>query len=407
MPFKRAALLFLVAFSVRVAVIGSRAIDPLMPDSYDYVRIGVHLAQGQGFTIDGTAPTLRRPPLYPLFVSCFFRLAGGRIEPVLGAQAVVDSLSTIWVALIAAAFMAWGPALACGLIYALHPLFVGMSAYLLSETLFFNLWLLFTVVIVRAAKREKASLYAMAGLLLGAAVLCRPAHQFYALGLLPLLSLGGAWRRRAALWAVFFICFLSTLAPWAVRNRLRFHSWTSVSGDAGHAWWIGSLEHYPYDFQETLAARPQGDFNSADGDRHFRELAIRNWSSNWPRLLSLMPYRLAKFWITSHCGIFRINLTNQEYFTAHRWLPLAFKGALLILQSVTLAFGLWGAWRLRRRWREQLLLGGPILYASLHITNDWAIPRYHLSALPFFWILGAWALSERRSTESLPWAASK
>mgnify|MGYP007051337546 CR=1 len=52
------------------------------PDEGQYYRIAVHLAAGDGYTLDGVTPTAIRPPGYPLFLALFVRLGA----PVIGLR---------------------------------------------------------------------------------------------------------------------------------------------------------------------------------------------------------------------------------------------------------------------------------------------------------------------------------
>jgi len=45
-------------------------------DEADYHAIATHLASGDGFVSTEAAPTARRPPAYPVFLSLLYRVTG-------------------------------------------------------------------------------------------------------------------------------------------------------------------------------------------------------------------------------------------------------------------------------------------------------------------------------------------
>jgi len=385
-----ATLLFATALVLRFGLIFSQKLEPMTPGGADYRAIATSLAEGHSFTLNGN-PEISRAPLFPLFASVFLHFSP-KIEPVLLAQAVLDSLTSVWIFLLSLLLMPTAGAFFSGLLYAIHPVYIGYTGYFLSETLFFNLWFMSLAAMMRSLRLSCTRSAMVSGALLGAAVLARPAHIFYPVAAAPIFLAAGPWKRQMFRWILFCFCFAAILMPWIIRNKLISNRFILVSTMAGHSWWMGSLTKYP-SYEDSLAARPKADFSSPEADAYFKRLTVENWRRQPARLLAQFPYRLFRFWVTSHSSVVGIERPNSVYLSEGHWGILAIKSLMLALQIGILAVGFWGAWRLRSRWREWLALAMPILYVSLHITNDWGVPRYHLSALPLFWVLGIWALS--------------
>jgi hypothetical protein len=74
------ALLLLLALGVRILfcleVVGLHS--PLRGDEIDYHRLAVSLASGEGFVDAYGDATAARPPLYPVFLACAYRVFGDR-----------------------------------------------------------------------------------------------------------------------------------------------------------------------------------------------------------------------------------------------------------------------------------------------------------------------------------------
>lgn len=388
-------LVFLASLLLRLAFHAAWRGEPIAPDSASYLSVAANVAEGRGFMMDAGVPDSNRAPLYPALLAGIRLLFGGGITPILLAQALLDSLTAVWILLLATSLAGPRSGLLSGLVYALHPVFIGYTHWILSETFFFDLWFLSLWLTAQAWVGRRASLFACGGAALALAVLCRPAHMFYPAAILAALALGEIpWRRAAVCGAAFCAAFVLVLSPWTGRNWLRFHKIIPVVTGGGNAWYVGSLPDYPSIAQIQEAAK--GDPFSPEGDRALSLAAKRNWRDHGPALAARLPRRLLKFWITSHCSVFSMDRTNADYRERGQWGALAFKFALIGLQILIVAAGIWGAWALRSFWRRGLLLLlMPAAYASLHILNDYQPNRYHLTALPCLWMLFFWALSER------------
>jgi len=400
-PRRRVVAVFLTALVLRLGFLAFWNGTPFAPDTVTYLSVADNVAAGRGFMTSGTEPESNRAPLYPLLLAGVRRAFGESPTPVLAVQCLLDALTAVWVLLLAAELAGPRAGLAAGLLYAAQPIFIGYTHWLLSESFFFDLWFLSLALTARAWKARSASGFAGAGAALGLAVLCRPAHMFYPALIVLALALSPFPRKRAAACAAAFCAgFVLLLSPWTARNWLRFHKLIPVVTGGGNAWYAGSLPDSQFPSAEDVKAAVGGGIDpfSPEGDAILGRLAKRNWKEHGPALLARMPVRLVRFWVTSHCSVFSMDRTNADYRARGQWGALAVKSVLLGLQVLILAGGFWGAWALRRRWREGLLLLLlPAAYASLHIFNDYKPNRYHLTALPCLWTLFFWAWHERRA----------
>ena len=385
------------ALVLRLAYVFFYGADPLNPDSLNYLAIAKNLLASGSFSLDGIAPTMSRAPGYPLFIAATGLLTGGvNIKAVLAAQAVLDSATAVYVLLLAARFVPAGWALAAGLFYALHPVFTGFSGMLLSESLFMHFWLLFLLSFRRGLEDGRLTPWALAGLALALGVLTRPAHMFYPLPAAFLLAIRRPGLKAAvAGFAIFLAAAAATMTPWVIRNYRVSGLFVTVATGGSAAVWLGSMDHFP-NKADIDAVWPGPDYKSPEAERAFAAAAKKNWQENRRRILLHLPYRLRKFWVTSHSSVFRVEMPNAYY------RALVCKTLLLALQVLTLAGGLAGAWILRRRWQDALFLLMPAAYVSAHILNDWGPGRYHLSALPCLAITALWGLREVLASRAAP-----
>jgi hypothetical protein len=235
------------------------------------------------------------------------------------ANALLGSLAAVLLALLSVRiFRRRDVALATGAAAALLPSFVVLAAGVQSEPLFLVFLLAAGLALLAACDRRSAPAAGAAGVLLALAALTRPS----ALALAPLLAAPFFDARtarvlRARLVACALLGFCLALAPWTVRNALRFHELIPVSDAAGVSLYAGNsawtrrfyrvksreeyarwLEDFDRDLHARLArieaagarspaarsaafARMAIDESLADPDGSLRLLALKSW--HWVR----------------------------------------------------------------------------------------------------------------------------
>jgi 4-amino-4-deoxy-L-arabinose transferase-like glycosyltransferase len=214
---------------------------PLTHDEREYLALGRSLARGGGFTYPpdeptpGTGQQFGRAPGYPLFVAAL-RV----VEPVDHAprriqiaQSLIAALGIWLIAAIAARAAGARAGAAAAAIAAVYPPLVWMPAYVLSETLFSTLALAAALALMSFPPWRRAI---ATGLLLGAAVLTRPAAIFF----VPFIGIW-LWTRPQRQAAVT-IAVLAALcvAPWTIRNHRLYGRWIAVASEGGVTFWTGN-----------------------------------------------------------------------------------------------------------------------------------------------------------------------
>jgi len=210
---------FIFALIVRIAAIElSGASDVKFGDGPDYLDTAQALCTQHAYPERGNLPFFRAPGL-PFFIAGVTGCSPGWTRAIKYGLAMCDALSVLLIFLIAERLgtKKWIAAL----LAALHPFFVMAVTDIRSEPLF----MMFFVAAIWLLLRGN---HALSGVAIGLAALTRPT------GLLciPLFAIFA--RRR---FAIFLAAALLTLAPWTIRNYLRFGELIVVNDAAGFNLW--------------------------------------------------------------------------------------------------------------------------------------------------------------------------
>ena len=207
----------LVRGGVLVLNTGSMARDP---DGYRYLAENL-LERGEyGY---GHVATAYRPPLYPLMLTPCVAL-GPMSNLAIAALHLVLGLATVW--LVYRLGYLWGLgrwSLLAAALVACDPILLVQSTQVMTETLAVLLAVLSLGALTSASQRPTTSGAILAGGSVGLAVLCR--SSFLPWGLLVAIVLPALARTRTERlrrFASFAAGVAVVLAPWAVRNQVRF-----------------------------------------------------------------------------------------------------------------------------------------------------------------------------------------
>jgi 4-amino-4-deoxy-L-arabinose transferase-like glycosyltransferase len=248
---------------------------PLTHDEREYLALGINLAAGRGFTADlpGEArdPAIQqfgRAPGYPAFLALVAAVAGLRTMPsdvpaaVKIAQALVGVAGVWLVAAIARRSAGARAATVAAWLAAIYPPLVWISAYALSEALYWTLalaavWVLGAVTDVRGDgdARNAGWTIGAAGALAGLAALTRPAMLFFLpLAAILLVRRAPGLRLGVVRAAVFAGAAVAAIAPWTARNGLVHGRFVLIASEGGVTFWTGN--HREARGEGDLAANP-------------------------------------------------------------------------------------------------------------------------------------------------------
>jgi 4-amino-4-deoxy-L-arabinose transferase-like glycosyltransferase len=387
---------------------------PLTHDEREYLALAANVAAGRGFAQDlpnephegdgegGSGAGIQRfgrAPMYPLFLAPIVAfdasLRDGRMpSDVPDAVKVVQSLVGaigIWL-LGAIAWRVGGPRMGvvAAAIAAVYPPLVWICAYALSEALFATLalacvWWLMPLLDAQRTSTSPASpppseqrgemgpggewgrLF-IGGLLIGLAVLTRPAMLFF----LPFVLLL-TWQRRrgrVALTAALLAGVFAVVLPWTARNAAVYGRFVLVASEGGVTFWTGN--HREALGEGDLAANPHlKRLNQEFRARHrglteeelepiyYREAL--NFIAEAPlRWLGLVAKKLFYTWVPIGPSY---RLHSPRYF----WTSVVAYGALLPVAVIGFSI----LWRSGRRpWTLWALAASTIVVALLFFPQE-------------------------------------
>jgi hypothetical protein len=316
---------FAVALVVRliaIEVTGANRIT--FGDAGDYIAHAQSLCERQAYPDRGNLPFFRAPGL-PFFIDGVTACHPNAVRVIKYALAVCDALTCVLIAAIA--FMLFGRQVSwlAGLIAAVHPIFVASVCDVRSEPLFMLLLTASIFFLMREAPVRAGITVALAALTRPSALIC-----------IPLFALFRPKRGVALLIAAGL-----TLAPWTIRNLVRYHRVIVVNDAGGFGLWRGT---HP----ETIALAHAHDRAAYDAlARRFEFETIKQTHGDWTHRaianIKAQPEAEAWFALEKAWLYWRPWLNPMEYSLAVVIASAAFVTALYALAAI----GLWRTAALR------------------------------------------------------------
>lgn len=211
-----------IAVALRWGFVASAHVpNPLRVDAGEYAQYAHNLLTHGTYSLAKTPaplPDSYRSPGYPVLIALCMAAVGERWwMSVLVALQVVLGAATVWLAYgLATRVLPFAWAIAAASLVALSPHLVVSTAYVLTECAT-TFWLTLALWLLVTAPERSALRHALAGLVMGWAVLCNEVLVFVPLVIgWPLLRRGGG--------KVMFVYVALALAPlllWSVRNQVQ------------------------------------------------------------------------------------------------------------------------------------------------------------------------------------------
>jgi 4-amino-4-deoxy-L-arabinose transferase-like glycosyltransferase len=240
----KALWIFLLALLVRggffVCILDGPEVI-LQPDSRMYISLSQGLLKNGTLAYPGTpqVPSADRTPGYPAFVAAILWMFGGSLLAVSFIQILVDALTCALVFNLGEQL--WpGSGFLSGILASLNLGMITYSHFILNDSLFLFVFLVFLIGLVRYLGEPSWMLSVLLGLALGAATMIRPVITYLPLILMPFLA--GALMvkhhdrflpaagKALTVGIVFVIC----LAPWMARNYSHYGRWSLTAQSGEH-----------------------------------------------------------------------------------------------------------------------------------------------------------------------------
>ncbi|MFC1698990.1 ArnT family glycosyltransferase [Candidatus Omnitrophota bacterium] len=203
---------------------------PIKGDAQQYNIIAQNLLRHRAYSLSPGPPylpTTLREPGYAFFLAFLIWLFKGNYVAIYGTQVVLYLLTVVLVYYLSAKILGKGIARWVTLLTGLCPTLANYPGYLLSETLFTFLIILFMLAILRAVEVNRTAWYICSGLLLGLCALtkCITVLLFVPIAFCGVLYSGNInlfFRKYAKNFVIFVVTFLVIVAPWSIRNYAAF-----------------------------------------------------------------------------------------------------------------------------------------------------------------------------------------
>lgn len=374
------------------ATLGDRFGD-LSNDARSYRSIAENLVAGLGYidTAHAESGPFTRPPLTPYFLALILSIWGDSLVIERAINALLGGAAAA-----ASAYLAWswfgrGAGVVAGLLTAVYPLFLVISATSLSE----NLGIPLAILAVLAGHRTLLSLRPWDAALTGVAVGLSMLNRSAMLVLLPALLLAFLARcgwRGARLWLVSAAVAGLVLLPWSTYASLANGRVVLVDTQGLLVLYFGNN---PYFERSTLwqfhlgqpgaslvpeAAAPLVGLTDEERDRRALDLALGFIRAHPADAALYATQKLLLFWA---------------------WYPHPVD---VFATVATLALALVGLARSFRRWQFLLLpLSLLVLLTLLHAATT-ALPRHRMTVMPLVFAFSGFGLMEmhRLVLQALP-----
>jgi 4-amino-4-deoxy-L-arabinose transferase-like glycosyltransferase len=440
-PFlKTTLLIMLIALLLRGIVLPAAIFHPerlFLRDTDSYLRPALNLLAGHGLSQQEESPFVpdaSRTPVYPLFIALLYGVFGQHPLIIVGAQVLLSTLACGLTYLLGVHLLPEQEARLGGLLLTFSLGAIVYSFYILTETLFTLLILGMTCTLAAYWQKAQGRWLVGAGILAGAAILCRPIALFYPLVVAPLVgfiyrdrwaeSKRSQWWQKAMAALVFLGATGLLVIPWLIRNHrlLGVLTVSTVTSYNLFFYGAGALEAH-------LQGMGQDQMRAQMADRVQAELARRRESgeasrvklySDWSRQIILahpLPYlyvhlksdlnsllpnitEFLEFIGITQGGKGTLSMLNQyglwaailQYFEGRMWL-LWLVWPLIVLLGLTYMGMLVGMVTLARQrvWFSLTLLFLPIVYFLL-IPGALSHPRFRVPVMPYVCLLAGTGL---------------
>lgn len=407
--------IFAGALVLRIAFILYVNGNYYFPDSNQYMIYARNLVSGLGYnTLPDTAWFALRTPGYSLLIALVYKVFGaGNFSNFLVVliQAVLSSLTCVYIFLIGNKIAGRAVGYLSGLFYAVYPFSVFYSAYILSETLAIFLFVICVWFLINITERRGYVYAVLAGLSFGYLHLVKTSvfPLILALGILLIVAdlkrIGGNVLR----FVVMFVAVMAIVAPWAIRNYTVFGKFISSSTMGGFVLYSGNNPKnvtgggiypddldYPADIKTKYAEQLKLSseyFLSENKDRTSLrkiaeiELEIDNmYKQKAVDFIKKNPGRFISFGFKKFGRLWRVTPYASDYSSAkYKIISILSYGVLIpfFLIGIVLAIIKWKVW-------YAIIL--PILYiTAVHCVFIGSV-RYREPVMPFFIIISCFGV---------------
>ena len=351
-------------------------------DAPDYLASARSVCAQHVYPERGNLPFFRAPGV-PFFILAVTACHPSAIRIVKYGLAACDALSVLLIYLLTERLYSRRTAILAAVLATFHPFFVGAVTDIRSEPLFMALLLLAFWLVVRGNP-------ALAGVAVALSALTRPTGLL----VVPLLALFVFVRSRKAALLLVLAAAL-TLAPWTLRNYVRFHELIAVNDAGGFNLWRGT---HP-ELLRIVRLRNRAEF--ARASLQFESVTVAE-TARLVDARASTPKTRDREWQRLAIAQFRRDPVRPTLWKAaafwRPWLHPAEYGRAMVVLSAVVSIGLFvlGAIGLARYPDRRLALAVVAFFVVMWLAHVPYIPTIRLRTPlvdPLLIVFGAGALS--------------
>ena len=379
---KPAALIFILAFSLRLLFALFSPDAALGGDAQLYEHFASSLAEGRGLVNQAGGPSAFYPPAYPLFLALLRVVFGKGYLYYKIAQGLVGAITCVLIYLMAKTLFNRPIGLIAGIISSLYHFFIVSNMLMMSETLF-TLFLTLTIWFwIRARNGQKSRDAILLGVCLSLGALTKAAffYFFFLILAIELIQAGRAQRfsPRFSKAILLYICsFALLISVWVIRNYSLFGKCIYGSTQTGIVLYSA---YHPKD--EKI-------FGVNADDKVFRQAAKINSEIESNEFLIAQTFKAVR---NAPAKLYRyLLLKAMNFWSIFDWEILG-EGRYNFSTAFILPFSFLGLLALRKGfWTGPFLIAPLSYYFAIALVVE-GLPRFRLPVEPFLIILASYII---------------
>jgi len=394
--FWTALLVFALAFFARMTFYAVHGAST-SPDSNEYLTLAHNLVAHHAFSLEASAPyvpSIRRSPAYPFALAVLEWMGLSAPAWIIALQSALDAAVAVIVLLLGQLVLPLRWAMAGAVFYAVHPGAIYTTTTILSEPLFTFLLSVAVALLIFGLKSSRVAVPIVAGVAMGAAILCRPVVlplPFVIFALL-LFIRRDAYRRNAFL---FIAATVVTVAPWSIRTSAVSGHLVLVQAHSAVNYWAPTVlfldqrnESAIWKYEEKLLQEnlPPGNYTpekAIASDRILQREALENIRANPIGYFKSRARSYPYLFLSSFDNFSGVNNSFGTLWTQRAFVKLAAKvSLLLVFSALPMLFGVVG-FGLGQRQLVLALIGFVWLYMLVMHLPLWIEYRFWVPVVPF------------------------
>ena len=354
----------------------------LSGDAVTYDSIAKNLIENGQYSIEtDEGPTVRRAPLYPIFLTIIYLLFGYNYHIVQIIQLLLLVVGgyflTHSIKLLSPNNVI--PFLGLLLYMAYFPLLY-YTSLILTEILFTTLMIIFSFYLIKSIQFENQKDIIKSGLILGFITLCKPVTL-----LLPIFIIMISFfikNKKFETKSLILVALISyaTILPWSIRNYIITNELVPITSGSGIEFWMTTDPDMPMGnpWSRIPVHLKESNLSELEMDSALIEEGVKNIINNPLIYIRNMNYNFVRFWTNLRIG-------NPNSATNSTLLFLTLNLSLIVIFII-------GLFKNNYFTDSHIILLSIVLYFSLLYTVFGAAGRFSIPIIPYLIIFSSYGV---------------